>query len=309
MTSRWAPRQRTDAIYRLASLVEALDAQGVRVLGDITAQVLTRYVEGRLAEGVSTATINRGVGQARAMVRYGAATSPPICAPCPPLAGWKNLPEISRDRDPIIPSPAEWVATIRALEADHDGTPHARSHARGMALLVATAVQTGLRVDELRHIRPQDITDDSVTVRAYDDWRPKNRAERMVPVPAAAADLARELVRWRDAARGMRGRALAIGPHWIADRLAAAWAAARLPGDPPGMHDARRTYATEMSRTAGVSVRDVQRLLGHADLATTQRYLGRYRSDAARVAVDLGVAAALSGPAAPVLPMRRRAVP
>ena len=93
------------------------------------------------------------------------------------------------------------------------------------------------------------------------------------------------------------------------DRLARAWEAARLPGDPPGMHDCRRTYATELSRTAGVSVRDVQRLLGHADLKTTERYLGRYRTDAARAAVDLGVSAALSGPAAPVLPLRRRAVP
>lgn len=33
------------------------------------------------------------------------------------------------------------------------------------------------------------------------------------------------------------------------------------------------------------------------------------RTDAARAAVDLGVSAALSGPAAPVLPLRRRSVP
>jgi integrase len=198
---------------------------------------------------------------------------------------------------------------IRALEADHDGTPVSRSHARGVALLVATAVQTGLRVDELRHMRAEDISDDAVTVRAHGDWRPKDRAERTVPIPRAAATLARELVAWRDTAKGMRGRPLALGAHWIADRIAAAWTAARLPGEPPGMHDCRRTYATELSRTAGVSVRDVQRLLGHADLSTTERYLSRYRSDASRAAVDLGVSAALAGPPADVVPLRRRAVP
>ncbi len=167
------------------------------------------------------------------------------------------------------------------------------------------SMQTGLRVDELRHLRAVDISDDAVSVRAHGDWRPKDREERTVPVPRAAATLARELVAWRDTARGRRGRPLGLGAHWIADRLASAWTLARLPGDPPGMHDARRTYATELSRTAGVSVRDVQRLLGHADLSTTERYLGRYRSDAARAAVDLGIAAALSGPAASVTPIRR----
>ncbi len=63
------------------------------------------------------------------------------------------------------------------------------------------------------------------------------------------------------------------------------------------MHDCRRTFATELSRRPGVSVRDVQRLLGHADLETTQRYLGRYRSDRERAAVDMGIAAVLQAPA------------
>lgn len=303
--SRWAPRQRETAVYRLAGLVEALESLGARRLDDVTAHTLARYVEARQAEGVSAATINRVLGQARAMARACAAHTPPICAPCPALASWKNLPEVARQRDPLIPSPAEWTALVRALETDHDGSPVDRSHARGVALLVATAVQTGLRVDELRHLRAVDISDDAVSVRAHGDWRPKDREERTVPVPRAAATLARELVAWRDTARGRRGRPLGLGAHWIADRLASAWTLARLPGDPPGMHDARRTYATELSRTAGVSVRDVQRLLGHADLSTTERYLGRYRSDAARAAVDLGIAAALSGPAASVTPIRR----
>lgn len=72
------------------------------------------------------------------------------------------------------------------------------------------------------------------------------------------------------------------------------------------MHDARRTYVTESVRL-GVTLDRVRALLGHRDVGTTERYLGRYRSDAAEVAVDVGVSGALAagGERAKVLPMRR----
>lgn len=76
----------------------------------------------------------------------------------------------------------------------------------------------------------------------------------------------------------------ALCDHYALDAVALAWPRTGIAGPSPGMHDARRTFATEMSRRPGVSLRDVQRLLGHADLSTTQCYLGRYRSDAGSVA-------------------------
>ncbi|WP_431908709.1 tyrosine-type recombinase/integrase [Amycolatopsis thermoflava] len=39
------------------------------------------------------------------------------------------------------------------------------------------------------------------------------------------------------------------------------------------MHDLRHTYAVRMLRDHNLSVRDVQEILGHAHLSTTQTYL------------------------------------
>ena len=315
---RWAPRQSDNAAYRLAALLTALDTQGVRTISAVTDDVLERWVREERArpargsaESITAATVNRTIQVARAMARWASTRRPPLCD-AGALGAWRNLPEVARNRDPLIPSPAEWTQVVRELEREPSprdtAEGHARSaaNARGAALLVAVAVQTGLRVDELRHMRAEDIGADVVRVRAWGTWRPKDREERDVPVPASVATLAREFVAWRTRARGLNGSHLDLGGHWIERRLTAAWQRSGLSGAPPRMHDARRTFATEMSRRPGVSLRDVQRLLGHGDVATTQRYLGRYRSDAERPAVDMGIAAVLTGDTAPVLPLRRR---
>jgi len=307
--SRWSARHAENVAYRLAAFLGAI---GARDIDHISADTLARYVEAQQREGTADSTINRTIQVARAMARWAARRHPPLCDEGA-LARWKNLREVARNRDPVIPTPDEWGAVIRELGRPPRSTSvraneaTERANARGAALLVAVAVQTGLRVDELRHLRAEDVGRDVVQVRAWGSWRPKDREERDVPVPASVAALAIELATWRESAVGLSGKALALGGHWIEARLSAAWARARLPGEAPGMHDARRTFATEMSRRPGVSVRDVQRLLGHADLETTQRYLGRYRSDDARPAVDMGLAAALA-PEVPadVIPMRRR---
>jgi integrase len=54
-------------------------------------------------------------------------------------------------------------------------------------------------------------------------------------------------------------------------------------------HSGRRTFATQAARkatTVGGSLRDVQDLLGHASLSTTQRYL-EPSSEAKRKLVEL----------------------
>lgn len=295
----WSGRQPENVSYRLGAFVEAMREHGVTRITQITTSVLAKYVTARMEDGIEAATINRTIQVVRPMARRLAKQTPPLCA-AGALGSWKNLKEIIREQDPIIPSPAEWGMVIRELErepsprATPEGERRTRENNRGIALVVTLAVQSGLRIDELRHTRLSvDLGPDWIAVKAYEGFTPKDREERTVLLPPAVADLAREMVRWRERAVGINGRRIVLGEHWIAKRLAAAWKRAKLPGAAPGMHDARRTFATELSRRPGVGPHDIQRLLGHEDLETTQRYLGRYRSDEARVAIDLGVAAHL----------------
>ena len=96
-----------------------------------------------------------------------------------------------------------------------------------------------------------------------------------------------------------------LGSHWINERLDAAWSRAGIGGDAPRMHDCRRTFATEWVRH-GQPLIIVRDRMGHADVETTERYLGRYRSDRDRAVPDMGAGASLvGGSSATVIPLRR----
>ena len=266
--------------------------------------VLSAWINDRLqSDKVDAATVNRGLNAARSMLRWAAEHNPPLCG-WTALAKRTNLHEVSRAPHPIIPSPEEWktlVGTLASLD-DGPGGMDAKGNARGMALLVLVAVQTGQRIDELRHTRVEDILTDGVRVSAYGQWSPKSWHERTIPLPPGVPALILEFVRWRDRARGANGRRLVLGDHWIGKRLDAAWRAAELPGEVPGMHDARRTFVTELIR-AGHGLAVARDRAGHRDVATTERYIGKYRSDATLAVPDLGLAAALTrSPGATVIP-------
>lgn len=297
-------------VLHLASWSEAMAEAGVTRPSQLTDAVLSAWITER-QKSADNATINRSLVAVRVCLAWAAARTPPLCA-VTPMARRENLAEVDRTPHPLIPSPAEWRRVVGELAAEpFDGrwdTPHQReihaANARGVALLVAVAVQTGMRLDELRHIRAVDVHEGSVEVRAHGEWSPKGWAERSIPIPPGAADLARELVRWRDAAVGANGSRLVLGEHWINARLDGAWLRCAIAGDAPRMHDCRRTFATELVR-AGQGLTIARERLGHRDVSTTERYLGRYRSDAAAVVPDFGVGSVLTAPAADVIPLRR----
>jgi integrase/recombinase XerC len=119
---------------------------------------------------------------------------------------------------------------------------------------------SGLRVSELCGLRPGDVDLRAGTVTVWG----KGSKQRQVPITPPAADALRALAPTGDAVF-VNGRGKRLTPRdvrRIIDRRAPS---------PTHPHALRHTFATHLLE-GGADLRVVQELLGHADLATTQRY-------------------------------------
>lgn len=266
----WTQRHAHTTRLRAAAFVEAMGARGVLVASRVTAAVLDHWRAERMTR-VSRATINRDETTARVFLNWCVARG--LC-PAPPHGTRAKVREPRRSSPRTIPSPADVGRVVHQLE---------RAGQRGAALVLAAGLATGLRLDELRHLRPEHVDRDAVRVvpeagPAEGSWTTKGYRERRVPVQPAVAALLAELAAWLTGGAGGRGKAPGLGGTWLAQQIDAACEIAGV--TPFRAHDLRRTFATESVR-AGVPITVVQGWLGHRDLQTTERYLGRYASDAA----------------------------
>jgi integrase len=270
----WSRRTKHTTRLRVTAFVEAMAALDVTHPSLITPAALDAWRTPRMATR-SRVTINRDEIVAKRMLAWAAATG--RCAPTP-LVERKALKEPRRKPPPIIPSPAEVSSVVAALEGLGE---------HGAALTIATALATGKRLDELRHMETTNVGRGTVSVvpelgPAAEAWQSKSYKERTIPVSANAARVATEFVAWR-MGKGGKGKAVGLSDSWIAGKIDAGREACTPVVPKFRMHDLRRTFATECVR-AGIPITTVRDWLGHRDVSTTERYLGRYRSDADMVA-------------------------
>lgn len=201
----------------------------------------------------------------------------------------KAMPPVPRyDKQlPTIYSPEQIGAILKAA----DDTMH-----RAISL----ALKCGLRDQEVAHLEWLDIDfrEGILRVRSKPEYgfRVKDTEERDIPIPS---DLMNEMKAAKGCAEGKLVVGAGIKPdrHLLRNLKRLAWRAGLNCGVCDGclgalhecrewtLHKFRRTYCTTLLR-AGIDLRTVQAFMGHADMASTMRYLRPAASDEVRAKVD-----------------------
>ncbi len=248
------------------------------------------FVEALQDAGLSPPSVRRRVAAVRGFCRWMLASQ---MIPEDPLAGL-TLPTGRRRTLPRVVADQELAALFRHLRtAAHivgDARPQAlqaRPHQSTTLLGAALMLATGIRVHETVGIRCADVDLDGSSIRILG----KGRRERHVFLPDAW------LTRFTAVYLRVRGE-LSIShaqllfnsayqpmtTQAMRSRLAKAADAAGLTASVTP-HMLRHTAATRLIE-AGVDIRYIQRLLGHASLATTELYTHVSDSALRRVIVN-----------------------
>lgn len=262
-----APHTVTAYLGDMSGLLEHAARLGLVEISELDLRTLRSWLAKQQTMGLSRTTLARRATAARVftgwLARTGRAPTDAGSALGSPKPH-RTLPDVLR-----VDEATELIAAAAAL-AD-DGSPVGLRDVAMLELLYAT----GMRVGELCGLDVDDVDRDRNVVRVFG----KGRKERTVPFghPAAAA-----IDRWLgagrpDLARSGSGPALFLGARGgrIDQRAVRTLVHRRLtdvPGAPDlGPHGLRHTAATHLLE-GGADLRSVQELLGHASLATTQRY-------------------------------------
>jgi integrase/recombinase XerC len=255
---------RRDLMFFRRFLLERAAAMGRKQEEIDPASVTPDHIRAWLAEMMKTAkraTVQRRLSAVKAFYRYRESS---IGAASPARA--LRSPKLER-RLPAILEPDD-VRRLIELGGEDQSPAALRDRA-----IMETLYSSGLRVSELVGLNWRDLDEDigMLTVRAG-----KGNKDRVVPIGEPALDALRA---WRRAMpvawdhdgpviTNLRGSRLTTRSVEIMleRRIAAAGLATAITP-----HGLRHCFATHMLG-AGADLRSIQEMLGHASLATTQRY-------------------------------------
>jgi site-specific recombinase XerD len=259
LAARCSPRT-VDAYRRdLASFAASLDG----FVGDATTAQIETWLASLRAEGRAASTVARRLAAVRSYFRHLTLIGTRVDNPAAAVSGPRKPKTVPRT---LSPSEAERLVDVAA-----GTTPRAMRDQAIVELLYGA----GLRVSEAVGLVKASVDLDGRIVRVVG----KGGKERLVPLGRPAAEALRRYMalgrphldrRHRpDLFLNARGGALTrAGVFLILRRLA------DRAGLEPGRvhpHLLRHSFATHLLE-GGADLRSVQEMLGHADVATTERY-------------------------------------
>ncbi len=242
---------------------------GVAV-SDITSSLLREYQDDSLA-GNSPGFINAELSALRC-----------FCVFLRSDAGLMGDPMIGMRAEPkpiMLPKTlnhAERVVVMEALRwPDEHITPYERFLHQRARLAVFTVWYAGPRLAELAGLRYGAIDFDGETVTIYGNAGAKRRRDRQVPLhPTLRDEYLAIPAAWRRPDMAiLQHQDHTPYPYRSIEHIFDRWLVERTGIRPLGAHRFRHTFAT-MLMEAGVSLRRIQKYLGHSSLNTTALYLG-----------------------------------
>ncbi len=238
-----------------------VDEKGEVIIDAITADHIRQYLAELMKRDAARATVQRRLSAIRAFFRYRESKSGEL-SPARTL----RSPKSQRH----LPSILQEDEIARLIESEPEAPTPASARDRAILEILYSS---GLRVSELVGLDWRDIDEEigMLTVRAG-----KGAKDRVVPIGEPALDA---LKAWRSVmpiARdpnrpviiNLRGTRLSTRSveKIVAQRLLDAGIMS-----PITPHGIRHSFATHMLN-GGADLRSIQEMLGHASLATTQRY-------------------------------------
>jgi integrase/recombinase XerD len=223
---------------------------------EITSEKIIDYFQNLKSQGIASSSLCRALVAIKVFFRFLKRekiipNNPTVFLESPKM--WQLIPEVLTIEE-----------VSRFLEVpDRETSIGARDRAMFQVMYAS-----GLRVSELCGLNTGDISDDQVRVRG------KGNKERVIPIATSAvAAVDHYLVQFRSEGDG----ALFLSTRGQRMDRVAVWERVKFYGKKAGIskeispHTLRHSFATHLLEN-GADLRIIQEMLGHANIATTDRY-------------------------------------
>ena len=230
--------------------------------GELTALMLREWLGDLYDRGLSVITIRRKLAAVRSLFKF-MLREGTVSANVARLVRTPKAPK----RVPAVPTAEQTNTLVDAVGGDRWERPHPERD----RLLFELLYGCGLRISELAGLNLDDFDRGERWILV----RGKGRKERQVPYGSKAADALENYLAVREAKPGERALLMNHRGTRLSDRGARGivkFYARMISGDASlHPHSFRHAYATHLLAD-GADLRAIQELLGHARLATTQKY-------------------------------------